>query len=183
MTMTHDQEGRIDSNLRVIKTGEPGRESGDDSKSTRSDALRNRAHIGSRHCAIFRNVCSTNRVARTPRPKTRSVARFALSRRRKRCHALERIHHRHVLRPSEVEAETAFKPSLGGPESIRAHAIVDQAGWHFSIALEVPPKFTPMPLPAKSPELNPVENIWRFMRDKWISNRIFKSNADILDHC
>jgi hypothetical protein len=26
-----------------------------------------------------------------------------------------------------------------------------------------------MPLPAKSPELNPVENIWQFIRDNWLS--------------
>jgi hypothetical protein len=32
-------------------------------------------------------------------------------------------------------------------------------------------------------ELNPVENIWQFMRDNWLSNRIFKSYEDILDHC
>ena len=34
-----------------------------------------------------------------------------------------------------------------------------------------------------SPELNPVENIWQFIRDNWLSNRIFKSYADILHHC
>jgi transposase len=38
-------------------------------------------------------------------------------------------------------------------------------------------------LPAKCPELNPVENVWQFMRDNWLSNRIFKSYDDILDHC
>ena len=38
-------------------------------------------------------------------------------------------------------------------------------------------------LPAKAPELNPVENIWQYMRDNWISNRIFASYGDILDHC
>ena len=66
-----------------------------------------------------------------------------------------------------------------------AHAIVivDQAGWHFANALQVPANITLIPLPSKSPELNPVENIWQFMRDNWLSNRIFKSNADILDHC
>ena len=40
-----------------------------------------------------------------------------------------------------------------------------------------------MPLPAKSPELNPVENIWQFMRDNWLSNRVFTSYKDIIDHC
>ncbi len=29
----------------------------------------------------------------------------------------------------------------------------------------------------------PVENVWQFMRDNWLSNRVFSSCADILDHC
>jgi hypothetical protein len=37
-------------------------------------------------------------------------------------------------------------------------------------------------LPTKRPELNPQENVWRFMRDNWLSNRIFKSFDDIVDH-
>ena len=66
-----------------------------------------------------------------------------------------------------------------------AHAIVivDQAGWHFSKTLEIPDNITLLPLPPKSPELNPVENIWQFMRDNWLSNRIFKSYNEIIDHC
>src|SRR5262249_20993174 len=38
-------------------------------------------------------------------------------------------------------------------------------------------------LPPKCPELNPVENVWQFMRDNWLSNRIFKSYDDLVDHC
>ena len=66
-----------------------------------------------------------------------------------------------------------------------AHAVVllDQAGWHTTAKLPIPINITLMPLPAKSPELNPVENIWQFMRDNWLSNRIFTSYTDILDHC
>jgi hypothetical protein len=30
-------------------------------------------------------------------------------------------------------------------------------------------------------ELNPVENIWQYMRDNWLSNRVFQSYDDILD--
>ena len=54
-----------------------------------------------------------------------------------------------------------------------AHAalLVDQAGWHLSGRLIVPPNITLIPLPAKCPELNPQENIWQFMRDNWLSNR------------
>jgi hypothetical protein len=48
-----------------------------------------------------------------------------------------------------------------------AHAVLllDQAGWHLSHRLVIPPNITLVPLPAKCPELNPVENIWQFMRD------------------
>jgi putative transposase len=61
--------------------------------------------------------------------------------------------------------------------------LVDQAGWHTSHRLVVPPNITLLPLPPKCPELNPTENIWQFMRDNWLSNRIFKSYDDIVDHC
>ncbi len=66
-----------------------------------------------------------------------------------------------------------------------AHAILllDQAGWHLSARLDIPANITLLPLPPKSPELNPVENIWQFIRDNWISNRVFRSYDDILDHC
>ncbi len=66
-----------------------------------------------------------------------------------------------------------------------AHAalLVDQAGWHLSGRLTVPPNITLIPLPAKCPELNPQENVWQFMRDNWLSNRIFKSYDQIVDHC
>ncbi len=38
-------------------------------------------------------------------------------------------------------------------------------------------------LPLRAPELNPQENIWQFMRANWLSNRIFKSFDEIVDHC
>jgi hypothetical protein len=66
-----------------------------------------------------------------------------------------------------------------------AHAVLllDQAGWHCSYHLDVPANITLMPLPPRSPELNPVENVWQFMRDNWLSNRVFASYADVVDHC
>ena len=66
-----------------------------------------------------------------------------------------------------------------------AHAVVilDQAGWHSAKTLQVPDNITLLLLPPRSPELNPVENIWQFIRDNWLSNRVFASYEDILDHC
>ena len=66
-----------------------------------------------------------------------------------------------------------------------AHAIliVDQAGWHTTGKLAIPPNITLLLLPPRSPELNPVENIWQFLGDNWLSNRIFKSYDDIVALC
>jgi transposase len=66
-----------------------------------------------------------------------------------------------------------------------AHAvlILDQAGWHLSKRLAVPKNITLVALPPKCPELNPVENVWQFLRDNWLSNRVFTSYPDLLDHC
>ena len=66
-----------------------------------------------------------------------------------------------------------------------AHAVVilDQAGWHMSGGLDIPANMTLLPLPPRSPELNPQENIWQFIRDNWLSNRIFASYDDTVDHC
>jgi transposase len=73
--------------------------------------------------------------------------------------------------------------SLAVASNAHAVLLVDQAGWHMSPKLHIPPNITLLPLPSKSPELNPVENIWQFMRENWLSNRVFKSYDDIVDHC
>ena len=65
-----------------------------------------------------------------------------------------------------------------------AHAVLllDQAGWHVSAKLKGPDTITLLPLPPCSPELNPVETVWQFVRDNWLSNRIFGSYEEIVDH-
>ena len=66
-----------------------------------------------------------------------------------------------------------------------AHAVLmlDQAGWHRSTRLAVPENVTLLPLPPRSPELNPVENLWQYLRENWLSNRVFAGYDDILAHC
>ena len=66
-----------------------------------------------------------------------------------------------------------------------AHAVLllDQAGWHLSRKLVVPANITLVPLPPKCPELNAIENVWQFLRDNWLSNRVFQSYEEIVDHC
>jgi hypothetical protein len=90
-----------------------------------------------------------------------------------------------VLPRCNTEGMTLHLAEIATMVAPGAHAVVllDQAGWHGSDARVVPPNITLMPLPSKCPELNPVENIWQFVRENWLSNRIFKSYDDILDHC
>jgi hypothetical protein len=64
-----------------------------------------------------------------------------------------------------------------------AHAalLLDRAGWHTTSALAVPKNITLILLPSRAPELNPVENIWQYLRQTWLSNRVFETYEDIID--
>jgi hypothetical protein len=64
-----------------------------------------------------------------------------------------------------------------------AHAvlILDRAGWHTTANLAMPVNITPILLPSRAPELNPVENIWQYMRANWLSNRVFETYDAIID--
>lgn len=57
--------------------------------------------------------------------------------------------------------------------------VLDGAGWHVSDTLKVPQNITLLPLPPYSPELNPIERIWRYLRGNYLSNRIFKDYDEI----
>ena len=64
-----------------------------------------------------------------------------------------------------------------------AHAVLllDRAGWHTTGALAVPKNITLILLPSRAPELNPVENVWQYLRQNWLSNRIFETYDHIID--
>lgn len=64
-----------------------------------------------------------------------------------------------------------------------AHAIVllDRAGWHTTQKLKRPKNISLLPLPPRSPELNPVENIWQFLRQTYLSNRVFDGYEHIVE--
>ena len=67
----------------------------------------------------------------------------------------------------------------------RAHAalVLDQAGWHASAALVVPENITLLPLPPHSPELNPVENVWAYLRQTGLSLQVWDDTPAIVTAC
>lgn len=59
-----------------------------------------------------------------------------------------------------------------GPDR-HAVLVLDQAGWHIAGGLEIPANITLHFLPSYSPELNPVERLWLWMREHLLSNRVY----------
>ena len=64
-----------------------------------------------------------------------------------------------------------------------AHAVLllDRAGWHTTGKLDMPENITPIFLPSRAPELNPVENVWQYLRQNWLSNTVFENYDAIVD--
>ena len=59
--------------------------------------------------------------------------------------------------------------------------VLDQAGWHGSGALIVPDNVTLVPLPPYSPELNPVERVWLYLKERFLSHRLLADYQAIAD--
>lgn len=53
--------------------------------------------------------------------------------------------------------------------------VMDGAGWHKSDKLKYPKNIRIIILPPYSPELNPVEKLWQYIKDHTIKNRIYKT--------
>ena len=58
------------------------------------------------------------------------------------------------------------------PAGTHAALVLDGAGWHVSEDLSVPANLTLIHPPPYSPELNPVERVWEYLRDRWLSHRV-----------
>jgi DDE superfamily endonuclease len=64
---------------------------------------------------------------------------------------------------------------------VHAALLLDGAGWHGSPRLVVPANVTLLPLPPYSPELNPVERIWLYLRERFLSHRVLADYQAVLD--
>jgi putative transposase len=73
--------------------------------------------------------------------------------------------------------------AAGLPGDVHAVLVLDRAGWHGAAALEVPTNVTLVHLPPYSPELNPVERVWLYLRERFLSLRVFADYRAIVDAC
>ena len=64
-----------------------------------------------------------------------------------------------------------------------SHAVMllDNAGWHRTGKLKWPENLSPLFIPPACPELNAAENVWQYLRQTYLSNRVFETYADIVD--
>ncbi len=59
--------------------------------------------------------------------------------------------------------------------------VIDNAGWHVAKDLDVPKNITLIPLPSYSPELNAMEQVWKWLKQNYLSNSVFKDYDEIVD--
>ena len=90
-----------------------------------------------------------------------------------------------VMTHLDTEAMNLFLAELAQAVAPGAHAVVlmDKAGWHIAGDLAVPANITPVFLPSYSPELNPIERLWLYLKDNQLSHRIFNGTDEIIDAC
>ena len=73
--------------------------------------------------------------------------------------------------------------SLLVPAERHAVIVTDRAGWHQTKNIKVPNNLSILHLPPYSPELNPQEQVWQYLKDKYLANRVFENIDDILQAC
>jgi hypothetical protein len=90
-----------------------------------------------------------------------------------------------VLPCVSAAAMQAMLNELSAAVAPDAHAVVlmDRAGWHIARQLAVPANLTPLFLPPYSPELNAIERVWLYLRERFLSHRLWPTHDDILDAC
>jgi transposase len=85
-----------------------------------------------------------------------------------------------------AEAMTEHLTEISTQVARGAHAVLvcDSAGWHQTgRRLGVPDNVTPLPLPSYSPELNPMENVWEYLRANRLCALVWDSYEAIVEAC
>ena len=85
---------------------------------------------------------------------------------------------------AEAMSEDLKEISTQVAPGARAVLLCDGAGWHQTGGrLRVPDNITLLPLPSYSPELNPMENVWNYLRSNKLCSLLWDSYEAIVDAC
>ena len=86
---------------------------------------------------------------------------------------------------SNMEVMTKHLQLISDATPVGKHSVIimDQASWHQTYLEEQFSNLTIIHLPPYSPELNPIEQVWSWLRQNEIANRCFKDYNDIVDKC
>lgn len=90
-----------------------------------------------------------------------------------------------VLSDCDTEMMQMFvdEVSKNIPKGRHAVLILDKASWHTTENLKCPSNISLLHLPPYSPELNPIEQVWHFLKQYFLSNRVFKDLEQIQNEC
>ncbi len=90
-----------------------------------------------------------------------------------------------VMPEISTEVMNTFLAGFSATRAADEHAlmVMDGAGWHRSGELDVPDNVSLVILPAYSPELNPIERVWLYLRERHLSHRLLDSYHDIVSAC
>jgi len=90
-----------------------------------------------------------------------------------------------VLPSANADAFALHLTEISRTVTPGAHAllVLDGAGWHGASGIVIPDNITLLALPPYSPELNPIENVWQYLRQNKLAITIFDGYTDIVDKC
>jgi transposase len=91
-----------------------------------------------------------------------------------------------IMPAANSEAMTIHLAEIGTQVAPDAHAVVlcDGAGWHQTGGdLALPRNLSLLPIPPYSPELNPMENVWDYLRGNQLSHNLWETYDNIVQAC
>ena len=84
---------------------------------------------------------------------------------------------------ANAETMSLHLTAIGRKVAPGSHAalVLDGAGYHIAAALTIPENITLVRLPPYAPELNPIENVWEYLRGNKLAITVFDDYDDIVD--
>jgi len=85
-----------------------------------------------------------------------------------------------ILMPNvDTDCMNVFLEELSGEIKEDFILIMDGVGWHKSKDLIIPKNIQIVLLPPYCPELNPVERLWRYIKDNVLKNKVFNTLLEL----